>query len=941
MIVGQNLSHSDLFADTLLKSMLRSKTLELRLMNKRAFGSDVTKEKLNGILSKPIFTRSDMDNIEALRLQLAKAEEQEIETLRIKAGVKWREDGERSTRYFLGRFKSRAGAATMHVLNAGRQVISGSTDLVNFVKIFYSRLYNAPEPEKVTEQQFINDFFSNCPRLEIEHRTLLARPLTLDELKAALKTCQDSAPGMDGIPYSFYKSFPDPLLELLLQSWNHALHTGELAPSHRRSCLTLLPKKGKDLSLLGNWRPISLSACDLKIITKAYANRLKLVLPSILCESQAAYVPGRDISFNNRLLNLAKIYARTADEDFCVVSLDAKKAFDSVSHSYLVKVLNAYDFPKEFIQVFQTLYSNLESVVQVNGHLSTPFGIKNGVKQGDALSCGLFVLAMDPLLRNIISNESIEGMLIPSTQHDLEEIKVLAYADDVTIICRNANLQPLFDEYERLTLVSGLALNADKTEIFNFTQSQVNHDIIRYLGADHMLGRVAQITICGMCIATEEAVEYRHNVLKRIDTMEGIITSWGRRQLTMNGRMLLAKSFLLSQIVFPAQFTQICNNEIKKIERLIYAFVNGSRNLYGPEHVARKYLKADRSEGGINGVDVRCFVTAIALRQFGKALQLHRTLKALQSSVTATRDDISKIALSQLKLSMVTFLRNHPLPDIQDLEVISSAPLNLFLSPTSDAAGFANQYGITDLFSVQRELAIGRLPRPRINCIVRRLPQQLARLIRGGNLLNIEPKYSLVTSTDRCDLTSTKVIKQALTVHVQANQAVDLNKIHRRQDLPAGGSAEFADLYKNIWAIKQPALRAIRLKLCFKDVYSNERRHRFGISDSPLCSICGQVETVEHQLFDCDNAQRLWRMFENACGSSVQSFREVILCSDRIEVESLKSTIIKALIQIDRSHNLPVKAVAQSCAHFLRIEAIVNKSHEGPLLALINGLNRV
>ena len=308
-----------------LKAMLRSKTLELRTMNKRTFGSEAIKEKLNCILSKTISTRTDIDNIEALRLELVKVEDQEVETQRIKSGVKWREEGEKSTRYFLGGFKSRAGAATMHVLNAGRQVISGSTDLVNFVRIFFRRLYNAPEPEKVTDQQFINEFFSNCPRLEREHQTLLARPLTLDELKDALKTCQDPAPGMDGIPYSFYKSFPDPLLELWLQSWNHALHSGELAPSHRRSCLTLLTKKGKDLSVLGNWRPISLSACDLKIIMKAYANRLKLVLPSILCESQAACVPGRDISFNNRLLNLTKNYARTVDADFCVVSLDAKR----------------------------------------------------------------------------------------------------------------------------------------------------------------------------------------------------------------------------------------------------------------------------------------------------------------------------------------------------------------------------------------------------------------------------------------------------------------------------------------------------------------------------------------------------------------------------------------------------------------------------------------
>lgn len=102
------------------------------------------------------------------------------------------------------------------------------------------------------------------------------------------------------------------------------------------------------------------------------------------------YVPGRDISFNNRLLNLAKIQARSQNEDFCVVSLDAKKAFGSVSHCYLTKVLKAYEFPAEFVKVFQTLYTNLELVAQVNGHLSSPFSIKNGVNQGDALSCGLF-----------------------------------------------------------------------------------------------------------------------------------------------------------------------------------------------------------------------------------------------------------------------------------------------------------------------------------------------------------------------------------------------------------------------------------------------------------------------------------------------------------------------------------------------------------------------
>ena len=122
-----------------VKSMLRSKTLELRQMNKRTLGSEVIKDRLNSLIAKSIFTRADIDCIEALKADLLLAEEQESETMRIRAGVKWREEGERSTRYFLSRFKARVNATTMQLLRAGSQVIEGPSNLLSFVKIIYSR----------------------------------------------------------------------------------------------------------------------------------------------------------------------------------------------------------------------------------------------------------------------------------------------------------------------------------------------------------------------------------------------------------------------------------------------------------------------------------------------------------------------------------------------------------------------------------------------------------------------------------------------------------------------------------------------------------------------------------------------------------------------------------------------------------------------------------
>ena len=84
-----------------VKTMLRSKALELRSMNTRSCNSESIKEELDALLAKSIFTREDINCIEVLKLNLANAEELECETMRIRAGVKWREEGERSTRYFL------------------------------------------------------------------------------------------------------------------------------------------------------------------------------------------------------------------------------------------------------------------------------------------------------------------------------------------------------------------------------------------------------------------------------------------------------------------------------------------------------------------------------------------------------------------------------------------------------------------------------------------------------------------------------------------------------------------------------------------------------------------------------------------------------------------------------------------------------------------------
>ena len=192
------------------------------------------------------------------------------------------------------------------------------------------------------------------------------------------------------------------------------------------------------------------------------------VLDQIIVNSQTAYVPGRSVADNLRSNFFFKQYCKTNKLNAVLISLDAKKAFDSVDHKYIEETLLAYGFGPKLINTFKVLYNKITARILVNGFQSELINIERGVKQGDALSCAIFIICIDPLIRNLNRNAEISPVRI-KLKNMLETInfKAAAYADDISVICLNTSeaIQGVFSEYNRLTQLSGLELNADKTEI--------------------------------------------------------------------------------------------------------------------------------------------------------------------------------------------------------------------------------------------------------------------------------------------------------------------------------------------------------------------------------------------------------------------------------------------------------------------------------------------
>ena len=162
---------------------------------------------------------------------------------------RWYNEGELSNKYFFNLLNRRSVDEIRELWVNG--TLSTDADTINeHVVNFYKELY-----EKIDDVELDGDainFFSNITQVDENDAREAGKVITMEELTATITSCKDSAPGPDGIPYSYLKCLWYEAGEVILNAWNHSLAVHELAPSHKVSRLKLIPKVGKDLKKIEN-----------------------------------------------------------------------------------------------------------------------------------------------------------------------------------------------------------------------------------------------------------------------------------------------------------------------------------------------------------------------------------------------------------------------------------------------------------------------------------------------------------------------------------------------------------------------------------------------------------------------------------------------------------------------------------------------------------------
>ena len=263
---------------------------------------------------------------------------------------------------------------------------------------------------------------------------------------------------------------------------------------------------------------------------------------------------------------------------------------------------------KSFIAIFDVLYKDLKSDIILNGGTIDGYKILRGVKQGDALSCIIFIMCMEPLLRNILRNNEIVG--IRSSKLNIDIPKAYGYADDVNAIVKNdpKSIQAIFSEYGKFSSSSGLILNADKTEMLRFKKFNNTKRTfkVKYMDKEYSLSTTEGIKINGILFFQDPKIREERNVDKVVNAMTKHLTNWSRRHLTLIRKILIAKSYGISQMVFLMQSIMLNDKSLKRLNQILFKFLWNKNFIAAkaPDRVKREIVLTPCKFGGFGMADI-------------------------------------------------------------------------------------------------------------------------------------------------------------------------------------------------------------------------------------------------------------------------------------------------------------------------------------------------
>lgn len=292
---------------------------------------------------------------------------------------------------------------------------------------------------------------------------ILDTPFSREEVEGAVESLKlGKAGGFDGLLPEHLR-YGGNFLILWIQQVCNSIVEFETVPAVLKVGVVcpVYKGQGKDPLNPNSYRGVTLTSVLNKTMERLFLNRLQSLLSDqqIPHKNQTGF--RKKTSCSDAIFctyeALSK-YARAGDTAY-ICFYDLHKAFDTVQYSVLLSRAFDCGIVGRAWRLLRSWYSSSKCMVKVNGELSEEFCLERGVLQGSVLSPTLFLLVVDPLLKDLEKKclgPDFNGLYAGA----------FAHADDIRTICTSRDtLEEQIVCIEKFMNDNALVLNASKCEV--------------------------------------------------------------------------------------------------------------------------------------------------------------------------------------------------------------------------------------------------------------------------------------------------------------------------------------------------------------------------------------------------------------------------------------------------------------------------------------------
>ena len=383
--------------------------------------------------------------------------------------------------------------ADISFVKMGDHFISDPLIVKQEVKRYFNEWFAARIPGDLVNDTNWSEFYRPLDHIDPSIYDTLLLPPSSNEVKGTIRSLSiGKSAGPSGLPCEFFIRMDDSLLIILEKILGAILRTGQLPAAWKKASIFPISKKGDYDGDLGNLRPITLIDTGRKMFSSLLTTRLSKIMHrhQVLKGLNFGGAEGQQGLDAVHILQTCIDDATIVGKQLQILSLDIKRAYDSVPHQSLEASLQRLKLPQSYIDMIMDISVDRSVQVITKYGLTDSFQPACGIEQGEINAPLLWRIFYDPLLvklsqcqegyeischkrpklkLNTLDANLLQDMTISCSSEELHTptrltINNVAFMDDLTLLSKNIqSLSVLLGIVVSFMTIHSIELNGTKT----------------------------------------------------------------------------------------------------------------------------------------------------------------------------------------------------------------------------------------------------------------------------------------------------------------------------------------------------------------------------------------------------------------------------------------------------------------------------------------------